>query len=50
MTSKRYDFSNMPDPQGYFGEYGGQIIPPQLKAVMDDINESYGKVRNTPEF
>ena len=27
----------MPDKDGYFGEYGGQIIPPELKAVMDQI-------------
>ena len=29
-------FLPMPDKEGYFGEYGGQIIPPELKKVMDD--------------
>ena len=32
-------FLDMPDSLGYLGEYGGQPIPPELKAVMDDIND-----------
>ncbi|MDD2712283.1 MAG: tryptophan synthase subunit beta [Simplicispira sp.] len=43
-------FLEMPNDQGYFGEYGGQIIPPELKAVMDDINAAYEEVRQTPAF
>jgi tryptophan synthase beta chain len=45
-----YDFAPMPDENGYFGEYGGQIIPPQLKEIMDDINDAYEQVRNTDAF
>lgn len=45
-----FEFAPMPDENGYFGEYGGQIIPPELKAIMDDINDAYNKVRQTPEF
>ena len=40
----------MPDADGYFGEYGGQIIPPELKAVMDEITKAYQSVRQTREF
>ena len=43
-------FLEMPDSQGYFGEYGGQILPPELKAVMDDINTAYEEVRQTAAF
>ena len=43
-------FLDMPDSQGYFGEYGGQLIPPELKAVMDDINGAYEAVRQTAVF
>ncbi len=35
------DFAAMPDEKGYFGEYGGQVIPPELKQIMDDINDAY---------
>ena len=45
-----YDFAPMPDENGYFGEYGGQIIPPQRKEIMDDINDAYEQVRNTDAF
>jgi len=43
-------FAPMPDDKGYFGEYGGQIIPPELIQIMDDINDAYEKVKETPEF
>lgn len=40
----------MPDEAGYFGEYGGQIIPPVLKKIMDDINVAYDQVTQTQAF
>lgn len=43
-------FAPMPDDKGYFGEYGGQIIPPELIKIMDEINDAYEKVRNTQSF
>jgi len=44
------DFAPMPDDKGYFGEYGGQVIPPELKQIMDDINDAYDKVSQTEAF
>ena len=44
------DFAPMPDENGYFGEYGGQVIPPELKQIMDDINDAYDQVRQTEAF
>ena len=43
-------FLDMPDTNGYFGEYGGQIIPPDLKMIMDEISEAYETVRQTEAF
>jgi tryptophan synthase beta chain len=40
----------MPDDKGYFGEYGGQVIPPELKQIMDDINDAYDQVSQTEAF
>jgi tryptophan synthase beta chain len=48
--SGKYDFAPMPDENGFFGEYGGQIIPPELKAVMDEICASYYEVSQTESF
>lgn len=44
------DFAAMPDDKGYFGEYGGQIIPPELIQVMNDINDAYDQVSQTEAF
>jgi len=44
------DFAPMPDDKGYFGEYGGQIIPPDLIKIMDEINDAYDKVIKTETF
>ena len=44
------DFAPMPDENGYFGEYGGQVIPPELKQIMDDINAAYDQVSQTETF
>ncbi len=46
----KHPFSQMPDAAGYFGEYGGQLIPPELKQVMDEIDHAYEEIRQQPEF
>ena len=40
----------MPDKDGYFGEYGGQILPPELVEIMNGINDAYDEVRQTEAF
>ncbi len=45
-----YNFAEMPDEKGYFGEYGEQIIPPPLVDIMNQINEAYDKVSQTEAF
>ena len=34
----------LPDDKGFFGEYGGAFIPPQLQGVMDEITSEYKKI------
>lgn len=46
----KINMSALPDDKGYFGEYGGQIIPPELKQVMDEICAAYQKIKDTDEF
>jgi tryptophan synthase beta chain len=41
---------NMPDNKGYFGEYGGQIVPPELQTIMNEIDSAYEEIRHTQEF
>ena len=40
----------LPNEAGFFGVYGGQFIPPDLKQAMDDINVAYEEIRHTDEF
>ncbi len=44
------NLKQLPNKEGYFGEYGGQIIPPQLKPIFDEIAVEYEKIKNDPEF
>ncbi len=36
--------------KGYFGEYGGSYVPPELQGVMDQIEEAFEKCKNDPKF
>ena len=40
----------MPDDKGYFGEYGGSFVPPQLESVLDEITAAYLAIRQEPGF
>lgn len=39
-----------PNKEGYFGEYGGAFLPPELQQVMDEITTAYEDIRNSSEF
>ncbi|MDD4294407.1 MAG: tryptophan synthase subunit beta [Candidatus Omnitrophica bacterium] len=40
----------LPDKKGFFGPYGGQYIPDQLKDIMNDISHEYDMLREDPDF
>ncbi|AUZ04872.1 MULTISPECIES: tryptophan synthase subunit beta [Vitreoscilla] len=40
----------LPNDEGFFGVYGGQFIPDDLKQAMDDINAAYQEIRQTEAF
>jgi len=41
---------SLPDDKGYFGEYGGSFIPPELLTIMEEISTSYDEIRQDPDF
>ncbi len=45
---KTYDIQ--PTKDGYFGTYGGQIIPPDLKGIFNEIADFYNGIKNDPDF
>jgi len=47
---KNKSLKNLPNSKGYFGKYGGQYIPPELKIAMDEVNDAYQRAKKDPEF
>ncbi|QIL43963.1 tryptophan synthase subunit beta [Acidovorax sp. HDW3] len=43
-------FAPMPDTDGFFGPYGGQLVPPHLKQAMDDISAAYAAIAQRADF
>lgn len=39
-----------PTQTGYFGEFGGSFVPPQLQEVLDHLTEQFYKYKDDPEF
>lgn len=44
------DSYNQPDNNGFFGDFGGAFVPPQLKESLVKLADEYDKARKEPEF
>ena len=40
----------VPDENGFFGEYGGQFLPPQLEGPFAEITKAYHEIENDAAF
>ncbi len=47
---EKLDHKNLPDKNGYFGEYGGQLIPEYLIKIMNEINDAYLEIKDSKKF
>jgi len=47
---KKCILKNQPDKEGFFGEYGGQFVPTELKTALEEVAEAYEEVKKDPEF
>ena len=54
MKNKDVDFETYfkkyPDEKGYFGEYGGAILPPELVPAFEEIAKSYQEICHSAQF
>ena len=50
LVNAAIDTINMPDDKGYFGEYGGSFVPPELQRVMDEVSAAYEKYSKDEDF
>ena len=42
--------ARMPDPQGYFGPFGGRFVPEILMPVLSELDRAYAEARRDPAF
>ncbi len=40
----------MTTQKGYFGEYGGSFVPPDLQVVLDNLADTFDNFKDDPEF
>lgn len=38
------------EQQGYFGQFGGSFVPPELQGVLDYLSEQFYQYKDDPEF
>jgi tryptophan synthase beta chain len=43
-------FKTNPDPKGFFNEYGGMFVPPELEVEMEKITDAYYSISKSHEF
>ena len=41
---------DLPDERGHFGIFGGRFVSETLTAALDELTETYEKLRDDPEF
>ncbi len=41
---------SLPDETGYFGKYGGQFVPSELKLLLDEVAKAYEVAKADPNF
>jgi tryptophan synthase beta subunit len=49
-TIQTTSIAKQTDKVGYFGNYGGQLVPPQLKPALDEVAAVYEEAKQDPSF
>jgi tryptophan synthase beta chain len=47
---KKTHYQTLPSKEGFFGEYGGQFVPEQLKKALEEVANAYESARKDPVF
>lgn len=50
MNTIKNSLKNYPTAEGYFGKFGGQIIPTALQETFKKIEAGYQQIKNEPSF
>jgi len=49
-VSEKVNYSDFPDEQGHFGPYGGKFVSETLMAAVNELEASYEKLKQDPDF
>ena len=41
---------NLPDQDGFFGEYGGKFVPETLMFALDELEQTYKTLKDNNDF
>ena len=44
------NLTNLPNSDGFFGEYGGKFVPETLMHALKELDETYSKLKDNPKF
>lgn len=47
---KNINQQTLPNNKGFFGEYGGQFVPEQLKNALSEVTKAYEKLKDDDDF
>ena len=50
LVAPTIDTTDLPNQEGYFGEYGGSYVSADLQKLMDELKASYEKISEDPTF
>ena len=50
MFTMMAGMTNNPSATGFFGDFGGRFIPPELEAIMEEIKTEFHREIKDPEF
>jgi tryptophan synthase beta chain len=50
LSENKVDYTQYPDASGHFGQFGGRFASETLMSALDELNETYSKLKNDPDF
>ena len=42
--------TDLPNSDGFFGEYGGKFVPETLMHALKELDETYSNLKSNPKF
>ncbi|KAM0544377.1 hypothetical protein ACHAPJ_011836 [Fusarium lateritium] len=49
-SSQQRHSETYPNPEGYFGQFGGNYYPPEAHQALKELADKYHEIRQSPEF